>query len=202
MGKPIRKIVIVGGGTAGWITAGTIAKQFENSTQDPISVTLVESPNVPTIGVGEGTWPTMRTTLKNMGIFETDFIRECDATFKQGAKFARWVTGADDDFYYHPLELPQGFVSGNLVPHWQQNNEGVSFADAVCSQSHICEQGLAPKQITTPEYASVANYAYHLDAGKFSKFVQKHCVEKLGVKHILADTSTVNTAENGDISSL
>ena len=62
--------------------------------------------------------------------------------------------------------------------------------------------GLAPKTITTPEYQAVANYAYHLDAGKFAPFLQKHCTEKLGVRHVLADVAKVNQAENGDITSL
>ena len=56
-----------------------------------------------TVGVGEGTWPTLRTTLAKIGVSETDFFRECDAAFKQGAKFARWTTGAEDDAYYHDL---------------------------------------------------------------------------------------------------
>ena len=56
-------------------------------------ITLVESETIGIVGVGEGTWPTMRTTLKKIGISETDFFRECNVSFKQGAKFARWVTG-------------------------------------------------------------------------------------------------------------
>jgi tryptophan halogenase len=66
----------------------------------------------------------------------------------------------------------------------------------------LCEDGLAPKTITTPEYQAVANYAYHLDAGKFAPFLQKHCTEKLGVRHVLADVQKVNRGENGDIVSL
>jgi tryptophan halogenase len=56
--------------------------------------------------------------------------------------------------------------------------------------------------ITTPEYKAVANYAYHLDAGKFAPFLQKHCTEKLGVRHVLADVQSVNLAESGDIKSV
>ena len=59
------------------------------------SVTLIESPNIKIIGVGEGTWPTLRSSLEKMGVSETDLFRHCDAAFKQGAKFARWTTGAD-----------------------------------------------------------------------------------------------------------
>lgn len=202
MSQPIRSVVIVGGGTAGWITAGRIAAKHRANTQDGVRVTVIESPTIGTVGVGEGTWPTMRGTLKKIGISETDFIRECDATFKQGAKFARWVNGRTDDYYYHPLVLPQGFQTISLPAYWQGRREQLSFSAAVCHQEHICEQGLAPKQITTPEYGAVANYAYHLNAGKFAEFLKKHCVAKLGVKLIQDDVTAVNAAENGDIASL
>lgn len=197
-----RNVVIVGGGTAGWLTAGIIAARHRGRMPQNFSVTLVESPNIPIIGVGEGTWPTLRSTLKKIGVSETDFFRECDASFKQGAKFARWTTGADDDAYYHPLMLPQGFAQLNLVPHWLTSAEGSSFCDTVCPQGKICDDGLAPKAITTPEFDGAANYAYHLDAGKFAPFLQRHCCEKLGVRHVLADVQTVKLADNGDIESI
>jgi flavin-dependent dehydrogenase len=202
MDKPIRNIVIVGGGTAGWLTCAVIAAEHCAKSQQGMRVTLVESPDVKTIGVGEGTWPTMRGTLRKVGISESAFFRECDAAFKQGAKFAKWVTGAKDDAYYHPLVLPQGYGEINLAPFWQQHAEKVSFADAVSFQSHICEKGLGPKQPSTPEYAHVANYAYHLDAGKFAGFLQRHCTEKLGATHILDHVVKVNSDEIGDISSV
>ena len=82
------------------------------------SITLVESPDIKIIGVGEGTWPTMRQSLERMGVSETDLFKHCDAAFKQGGKFAGWTTGAADDAYYHPLMLPNGFAQVNLVPHW------------------------------------------------------------------------------------
>lgn len=202
MDKQIKNIVIVGGGTAGWLTCAVIAAEHCANSDNGMRVTLIESPDVKTIGVGEGTWPTMRGTLKKAGISETDFFRECDAAFKQGAKFAKWVTGAQDDAYYHPLVLPQGYNEVNLAPFWQAHADKVSFADAVSFQSQLCEQGLAPKQASTPEYAHVANYAYHLDAGKFASFLQKHCTEKLGATHILDHVSAVNNDESGDIASV
>ncbi|MCX2784527.1 tryptophan 7-halogenase [Microbulbifer thermotolerans] len=202
MSQPVKSVVILGGGTAGWITAGTLAARFKRDQAEPVSVTLIESPNVPTIGVGEGTWPTMRNTLKRMGVRETDFIRECNVGFKQGAKFARWSTGAKEDFYYHPLVLPEGFNSHNLAPHWLAGDRSVSFSNTVCPQEALCQRNLAPKTIDTPEYAAIANYAYHLDAGKFSRFLQEHCTENLGVRHILADVSDVRESETGDIAAL
>jgi tryptophan halogenase len=144
------------------------------------------------------------------GCIGNRFFRECDAAFKQGAKFARWTTGAQDDAYYHPLMLPQGFEQVNLAPHWLSGKvpggatprSNVSFCDAVCAQGIICDNGLAPKSITTPEYEGAANYAYHLDAGKFAPFLQRHCVEKLGVRHVLADVSGATRADNGDIAAI
>ncbi len=200
--KPIKKVVIVGGGTAGWLTAGRIAAEHCVSSDALVEVVLVESPDLKPIGVGEGTWPTMRNTLKKIGVSETEFFRQCSASFKQGAKFAKWVTGKDDDFYYHPLVLPQGFLRQNLVPYWQEVSENVSFSNAVSFQEKLCEQSLAPKDFNTPEYAVVANYAYHLDSAKFSEFLKQHCIEKLSVKHILANVSQINTLENGDIKSV
>lgn len=200
--KPVKNVVILGGGSAGWLTAGVIAAEHRTNQAGGVKVILVESPDVAPIGVGEGTWPSMRLTLSKMGISETDFFRECDASFKQGAKFAKWVTGAEDDFYYHPLVLPQGFYETDLVMSWQAMRSEISFADAVCYQGALCEKGKAPKQITTPEYASVANYAYHLDSAKLGQFLQRHCTQKLGVRHVLDHVIEIKSAENGDIAAL
>ena len=200
--KPIQNIVIVGGGTAGWLVAGVIAARHKTRGPHGFTVTLVESPTTPIIGVGEGTWPTLRTTLSQIGVSETDFFRECDAAFKQGAQFRRWTTGAADDSYYHPLMLPQGFAQVNLATHWLESGSNLSFCDAVTPQGTICDDGLAPKTIATPEYDAVANYAYHLDAGKFAGFIQRHCCEKLGVRHVLADVREVTLDERGDIRSV
>ncbi|TRY33330.1 tryptophan 7-halogenase [Aliiglaciecola sp. M165] len=200
--QAINSVVIVGGGTAGWITAGRIAAEHQHNPS--IEVTLIESPDISPIGVGEGTWPTMRTTLLKLGISESDFINQCDGSFKQGAKFAKWVTGEDDDFYYHPLVLPQGFHKTNLAKYWHEQHQksGKSFSELVCYQEAICEQGLAPKTIRHGEFDALANYAYHLDSAKFSAFLQQHCTEKLGVKHVLANVESITSHDNNDIASV
>jgi len=87
----------------------------------------------------------------------------------------------------------------NLAPHWLAHGGDVSFCDAVCPQGVLCDEGLAPKTIASAPYQGAANYAYHLDAGKFAPFLQRHCCEKLGVRHILADVQRVDLAEDGDI---
>ncbi|MGH8188318.1 MAG: tryptophan 7-halogenase, partial [Steroidobacteraceae bacterium] len=154
------------------------------------------------MAVGEGTWPTLRSSLQKMGVSETEFFRQCDAAFKQGARFAGWTTGAEGEGYYHPLMMPHGFTQLNLAPHWLRNAQGRTFCEAVCPQQQICDGGLAPKMITTPEYRAVANYAYHLDAGKFAPFLQRHCTQQLGVRHVLADVVSVQQTQRGDIESV
>lgn len=198
----MRHIVIVGGGSAGWLTAGVLAAEHRTRNGPTLRITLLESPNIGPIGVGEGTWPTMRDTLRNIGVSETDFIRECDASFKQGSKFQQWVSKRDDDQYFHPFVLPQGYTETNLVAGWLERHADVPFADLVSFQPHLCAHGKAPKQVATPEYAAVANYAYHLDAGKFGVFLRKHCVEQLGVRHILDHVVGIDTLDNGDIASV
>ncbi|MFJ1467139.1 tryptophan halogenase family protein [Massilia orientalis] len=197
MSKPIEHVVVVGGGSAGWLTAGVLAAEHPRLT-----VTLVESPGVPPIGVGEGTWPSMRETLQRIGVSEAAFFRECDAAFKQGSRFDRWVDGSDGDVYFHPFSLPQGYGEANLVAAWQRTHRGVPFADLVSYQPHLCVQGRAPKQPQTPEFAGVANYGYHLDAGKFGVFLQKHCVDKLRVRHVLAHVVDILSTDDGDIAAL
>jgi tryptophan halogenase len=201
--QQVKAVVIVGGGTAGWLTAGIIAARHQSRMKaGGLSVTLIESPDIRIIGVGEGTWPTMRASLERMGVSETALFRQCDASFKQGGKFARWTTGAENDAYYHPLMLPQGFSQVNLVPHWLLEGRQRSFCDFVTPQGQLCDEGLAPKTITDGEYRAVANYAYHLDAGKFAPFLAKHSAEKLGVRHVLADVVSVQQGESGDIESV
>ena len=192
----------MGGGSAGWLTAAILAADHPAGAPGGLQVTLVESPDVPIIGVGEGTWPTMRDTLRRIGVSESDFFRECDASFKQGSRFNQWVTGAADDYYFHPFVLPQGYGEANLAERWQQAHSHIPFADLASFQPHLCVNGKAPKQASTPEFSSVANYGYHLDAGKFAVFLRKHCVSRLGVRHVLDHIVAVNPASNGDIASL
>ncbi|MET0322502.1 MAG: tryptophan halogenase family protein, partial [Duganella sp.] len=182
----IAHIVVVGGGSAGWLTACALAAEYRQ-----LRVTLVESPDVAAIGVGEGTWPSMRETLQRIGVSEADFFRECDASFKQGSRFDGWVTGAAGDTYFHPFVLPEGYGEANLVQHWQAHYPDVSFGDLVSYQPHLCRAGRAPKQPQTPEYAGVANYGYHLDAGKFGAFLQRHATTRLGVRHVLAHVEQI-----------
>lgn len=208
MSKPINSIVIVGGGTAGWLCAAYLANVLPQKRKLPLQVTLVESPDVQTIGVGEGTWPTMRATLQRIGISETRFMRECNATFKQASKFVNWrqnPTPLNKDFYYHLFDAPSLSWPISPVPFWLEKSNDASFADyadAISVQQHVCENNLSPKLATTPEYEGLLHYAYHLDAGKFAALLQDVATNELGVKHQLANVTAVNVNEEGYIASL
>ena len=198
----ITDLVIVGGGSAGWLTAGIIAAEHLKTEQSSsrVKVTLVEAPNINTIGVGEGTWPSMRSTLKRIGLSETDFIRDCDVSLKQGTLFSGWTDGKD--IYTHPFTVPHAYSQHNLSRDWQNKFSDLPFAEAVCPQSKLMLKNQAPKKISTPEYSFNVNYGYHLDAGKFAEKLRLHCTLELGVVHKKAEVIQVNSAENGDIRSL
>ncbi|MFT6270641.1 MAG: flavin-dependent dehydrogenase [Alphaproteobacteria bacterium] len=191
-----KSILVVGGGTAGWLTAALLAKQHGHS----IEICLVESSDIPTVGVGEGTWPSMRSTLQKIGISESEFICECSATFKQASKFVNWTSSSEE--YFHPFTQPAGYGKFEIAPYWESLSTASTFCDSVTFQSQMCKMGLAPKNITHKEYETVANYGYHLDAGKFAQLLKKHCVNVLNVKHIIANVTNVNQHQDGSIASV
>lgn len=198
----IRKVVVVGGGTAGWIAAGLMARKLSSSG---ISVHLVEASEVPVIGVGEGTFPTMRHTLQFLGIDEEAFIRNCSATFKQGIKFSNWKSNPqlDPGFYYHLFDLPARSGPFDLSYGWLADTHSYSsFAHAVCPQAQVCDLGLAPRPIGGKSYSGAHQYAYHLDSGKFIDFLRRHCVETLGVQHSIATIDRVTRSESGNIAAV
>jgi len=200
--QELQHIVIVGGGSAGWLTAGVIAAEHAAHAGARLHVTLLESPDVAPIGVGEGTWPSMRDTLARIGVSETDFVRHCDASFKQGSRFNAWVDGSEDDHYFHPFVVPHGYGEANLAARWRHMRPEAAFADLVSFQPQLCLHGRAPKQAGTPEFAAVSNYGYHLDAGKFGSFLRRHCTDKLRVRHITDHVTAVTSRPNGDIGAL
>ena len=196
----MRTVVVVGGGTAGWITACFVAA--EHQREAATSVVVVESPDVPTIGVGEGTWPSMRATLQRIGIREDEFVRECDASFKQGTRFSGWAGDRSADEYVHPFSWPLDYANANPALHWLAEGCRAPFANTVTPQAEVIARGLAPKQAAMPQYAFAVNYGYHLDAAKFAALLRRHAVRRLGVRHIRANVTGVAAGEGGDIASL
>lgn len=198
MANLIKRVVIVGGGTAGWLTAAVIAAKHKNDMENGLVVTLVESSDIPTVGVGEGTWPTMKNTLQQIGLKEAEVFRRCHAVFKQGGKFVDWVHG-NGDFYYHPFTVPLGYGRLDLAPYVSDIE---NYAVESNFQHHVCEAGLAPRTMAEREYNGQCNYAYHLDAGEFAELLKEHCKQNLSVHHIVGTVTSINLREDGAIGSL
>ncbi|MCV2884516.1 tryptophan 7-halogenase [Aestuariibacter sp. AA17] len=194
--KPVTSVIVVGGGAAGWLTAGLLGAMCQRDERQ-LSITVVESPDVKTIGVGEGTWPTMRRTLATIGLEEDAFLSACHATFKQGSKFVGWQNNDGAEAYYHPFTVPEKVGQADWFNAWKHNGNTTSFAEYACAQVALCEQGKAPKQLQTPAYAGVQNYAYHLDANAFVEMLRSHCTQSLGVSHLSAHIHHIHTHENG-----
>lgn len=196
-----KRVVILGGGTAGWIVAARLAAEGLAVNGQPVTVTLIESADVPTIGVGEGTWPSMRTTLERIGISEHEFLSVCQASFKQGSRFTNWRSGTGES-YDHPFTTPVGMGQFALGKAYSSLETPVSFSHWSCLQSHLIDTHHAPKQIQTPDYAGVFNYGYHLDAGLFAGLLKDHAVERLGVKHQIGHFASAELDDKGWITRL
>ena len=201
----VKRVLIVGGGTAGWLTAAFLARTLGTGADDAsVHITLVESKEIGIIGVGEGTFPSIRGTLAAIGIDEGEFIRSCDATFKQGIKFADWVRPAGTpgaDHYFHPFSLPSQRPGGpELLPYWLQGAAapGAGFAAAATMQKRVADASRAPKRATDPDFMGPLNYAYHFDAGKFAALLASHA-RRLGVHHVLATVERVQLDSDGAI---
>ncbi len=196
MHDTVNHVVIVGGGTAGWLSAAVIAARHHGPNGPTVS--LVEASDIPTIGVGEGTWPTMKNTVQSIGIRESDLFAACHAGFKQGGKFVDWVHG-NGDFYYHPFTVPLGYGQLDLAPYVDDIEQ---FAVESNYQQDVCEAGLAPRTLADPEYKGQCNYAYHIDAGGFAELLKKHCRDKLGVQHVVATVTGLQASDDGTILAL
>jgi tryptophan halogenase len=200
-------VLIVGGGTAGWLTACFLARNLAARDAQGVQITLVESPDIGIIGVGEGTFPSIRGTLSAIGIDEARFIKECSATFKQGVHFRDWVRAPGEpgaDHYFHPFSQPSQRAGGfELLPYWLNGDAGtgVGFAQAVTMQKRVADAAHAPKRAHDADYLGPMNYAYHFDAGRFAALLAEHG-RSLGVKHLQAKVERVELGADGAIAAV
>jgi len=170
------------------MTAAYLAKYFNLPDNPNLEITLLDSPEIGPIGVGEGAFPTIRSTLQFLGIDETQFIRGASATFKQGIRFDDWLTppeGGKRHRYFHPFEAPFYTEGTSLVPYWLLQDEKTRppFAEAVTIQHRVAEAQRGPKRPGEGEFTGPLNYAYHFDAGQLGQVLAERAIQ-LGVRHI------------------
>ncbi len=200
-----KTVTIVGGGTAGWITACYMARMLSGHLPTGVQITLIESEDIGIIGVGEGTFPSIRKTLKRIGLDEADMVREASATFKQGIRFNNWrrtPTPGEDEHYFHPFQTVGQHAGLDLLPYWLLGLAGEgAWADVCTVQKRVVEASRAPKLISHENYAGPLNYAYHFDAVEFARLLRRHAIS-LGVRHVVDDIEQVVLGADGAIDHL
>lgn len=182
-----RSILIVGGGTAGWLTAAYLARHLA-TVRPGVAITLLDAPEIGPIGVGEGAFPTIRATLRSLGIDEGAFLRGTSASFKQGIRFDDWLHAPDAGRrhrYLHPFEPPYRSDEVDLVAHWlaQDAATRAPFAEAVTIQHRVAAAGRGPKQAGEAGYEGPLSYAYHFDAIRLGRLLADRA-EALGVRRL------------------
>ena len=193
-GQKVRKIVIAGGGTAGWIAAFALVRNLKGI----VDIVLVESEEIGTVGVGESTIPTSRTFHQYMGIDETDFVRATGSTFKLGIAFENWRT--EGSRYFHPfgrIGHPTWLADFH---HFWLRAKHLGFRGELGDYCLEQRAGEAQKFESTPQLGT--NYAYHLDAGLYGRYLRK-LAEADGVTRIEGKIAEVHQDPgSGDIRSL
>ena len=204
-------VTIVGGGTAGWLTAMFLNTSLNARSDGPkVRITLIESPNIPTVGVGEATVLGMPQVLAEMGVSEKQFIRHCNASFKLGVRFVDWHRDPSERplEYIHPfnqpLNQPPGIHGIDAAYHFHRfvpPEVSHQFTDAMVPSGDLVRFFKGPRLLSDADYQYKIAYAYHLDAGLLAQFLRDLAVSK-GVEHLLDDMTEVQQGENGFITAL
>jgi tryptophan halogenase len=200
MNQQVKQIVIVGGGTAGWMSASLLAKLLGKQ----LSITLVESDKISTIGVGEATIPPIETFNKVLGINEADFVKSTQATFKLGIQFENW--GQHGDCYSHAFGDIGKDLGMTPFHHYylrakQSNNDLPLSSFSLNHQASIAQKFDHVESIPNTPLSGI-RHAYHFDAGLYAQYLRQYS-ENLGVKRYEGKVvSTELHADSGFIKSV
>ncbi|WP_298090368.1 tryptophan halogenase family protein [uncultured Sphingomonas sp.] len=192
------RIAILGGGSAGWITANLLAHAWPDA-----AITLVESPDIATIGVGEGSTPTLRRFFEMIGVAERDWMPRCQATYKAGIRFVGWSPAAPWTDYSHPFTTQiDVHTEGAFVLNCRNRRLGHDVPvqpDDFLLNGVLAAQGRAP--IAPAHFPFRMEYGYHFDAGLLGAFLRDLAVTR-GVAHRQARVVSATRAADGDLAAL
>jgi len=210
----IKKVLIVGGGTSGWMTASYLTRTFGKS----IEVRLVESSNIRTIGVGEATFSTLKLFFDHLGLQERDWMPHCSASYKLAIRFVNWTKQMGH--FYHPFERyrkASGFDAGKW---WLKLKRHEAFDYACFSTPYLCDAMRSPRFLDGSVYDSKVRgyysehapppntriaghevqypYGYHFNASELAAYLQGYAVER-GAIRVLDDVVDVALGADGSV---
>ncbi|MFF2044589.1 tryptophan halogenase family protein [Kitasatospora sp. NPDC058170] len=212
----LNRVVIVGGGTAGWMTAAYLKAAFE----DRIDITLVESGTVGTVGVGEATFSDIRHFFEFLGLKEKDWMPACNATYKLAVRFENWREKGH--YFYHPFEQMRSVNGFPLTDWWLKEGPTDRFDKDCFVMASVIDAGLSPRHLdgtlidqpfdeggdemqglTMSEHQGKTQfpYAYQFEAALLAKYLTAYAVER-GVRRVVADVREVTLDERGWITAL
>ena len=192
-------IIIVGGGSSGWMSAATLLSQFPNK-----KITLIESPNIATVGVGESTVGGISSWLELLGIKDEDFLVHTDATYKLSIEFEDFYRKGAGKFHY-PFGVP--YTEGNTASlnDWHMKKmvypetPVYNYAECFFPQMALVTQNKLFKNEDNrlPGFNFLRDTAYQFDATKFGLWLRDNYCLPRGLNHVLAEVKDVTQNENG-----
>lgn len=195
--QTVRKVVILGGGTSGWIAAALLKKVLA----DVVDIQLVESEDIGTVGVGEATIPPIRLLNNVLGINEAQFLRETNATIKLAIKFENWRVPGEG--YFHTFGAPGKSLAFCHFHHLWRRAQLLGDTTSLWQYdlNYLCAEAGKFAAINSKDPVLELPYAYHFDAGLYARFLRKFS-EKMGVVRHEGKVSGVTQHNNGDIQHL
>jgi tryptophan halogenase len=199
--NPIRRVVIVGGGTAGWMTAAALSHMLAGQG---VSIQLVESAEIGTVGVGEATVPHIRFFNKKLGINETEFMARTKATFKLGIEFRNW--GRKGDSYIHPFGVFGEEMGGIAFHHLWARMHHAGSADSIEAFS-LPVMAARMDRFAYPaedpdDLLSTYSYAFQFDAGLYAAYLKDFAVARGVIRTEGRIEKVARDPENGFVTSV
>lgn len=195
-----RKLLIIGGGSSGWMTAAYLDAALNRDGRRVADISLIESPDVPRIGVGEATVPSINHILAVIGIPELDFLKQVDGTFKQAIKYVGWLQ-REGESYYHPFNRFRESPIDRTGRRWLMSDRSIPFAATVSAQPALCEANRSPQPFGAWDMGPRLTYAYHMNALKFADYLCALATSR-GVIHYRDHVTDIELAANGDIAAV